>query len=390
MKYSLRVPIAAVGTLLLIVTTSSRSAYAQNRARIVVPTSSIERPEDLGVRAHTNIIINIPPAITTSPAATWETPASIACVYELVTQVSGCPISGTAALPTGGQGAIAIVDAYDDPTAQNDLAVFIAQFNLAPATFEVVYAAGTKPPQDSTGGWELEESLDIEWAHAMAPNAKLYLVEAASNSNSDLFSAVQVASNLVSAAGGGVVSMSWGQAEFSLENLYDSYFTTSGVTYFASTGDRALTLEYPSVSPNVIAAGGTAIQRNASGDFTGEIYWDGCNGEGGGGLSAFEGIPSYQGAIRSIVGSHRGVPDISSDASPCSGLAVYDTTAYNGTVYGWLQVGGTSAAAPVLAARADAASLSPNSIDVLTNIYGAYGAGNAYGSNHFRDITQGR
>lgn len=103
----------------------------------------------------------------------------------MVSQVSGCPISGTTLTPTGGSGTIAIVDAYDYPTAANDLAIFSSYFNLPTANFQTIYATGSKPSADSTGGWELEAALDIEWAHAMAPNANIVLVEAASNTNSD-------------------------------------------------------------------------------------------------------------------------------------------------------------------------------------------------------------
>jgi len=354
-------------------------------AQISVPASSIVRPEDLGVRAHTNIIVNVHP-FATQPGSSWETPSSIACVYQIVQPVVGCPISGTTLNPTGGSGAIAIVDAYDYPTAAGDLTTFSNQFRLPAANFTVVYATGTKPAQDPTGDWEMEEALDIEWAHAMAPNAKLYLVEAASSSFTDLFTAEQVASNLVIAAGGGEVSNSWGGSEFSGENSDDSYFTGSTVAFFASTGDCAFCIEYPSVSPNVTAAGGTTLQRNASGNFTGEIYWDDGYGGGGGGLSADEGIPSFQNGISVLVGIHRGVPDISSDADPVSGVAIYDSIAYEGVVYDWMQIGGTSVASPTLAGRANAAGSSRSSV-LLANVYSEY-ANPIFKTADFRDITQ--
>ncbi len=180
--------------------------------------------------------------------------------------------------PTGGSNAIAIVDAYDDPTAASDLAAFSTQFGLPAPNFSVVYASGTKPAQDPTGGWEVEESLDIEWAHAMAPDAKIYLVEAASNSNSDLFAAVAVASTLVKAAGGGEVSMSWSGAEYAGEKLADAIFKTPGVVYFASTGD-APGVGYPSTSPNVVAAGGTTLSMNLStGGFRQSFAWPDTGG----------------------------------------------------------------------------------------------------------------
>jgi kumamolisin len=110
-----------------------------------------------------------------------------------------------------------------------------------PGGLQVVYASGSQPAADT--GWALESSLDIEWAHAMSPAAKIYLVEAASNSYSDLLTAVDKASTLVAAAGGGVVSMSWGGSEFSGQTSYDTHFQKANVTYLASTGDA------PGVSP---------------------------------------------------------------------------------------------------------------------------------------------
>ena len=95
---------------------------------------------------------------------------------------------------------IALVDAYDAPNAASDLAKFSIQFGLPTANFQVVYASGKKPAYDI--GWELEASLDVEWAHAMAPNARIVLVEAASSNYTDLMIAEDMASKMVNAAGG--------------------------------------------------------------------------------------------------------------------------------------------------------------------------------------------
>ena len=129
----------------------------------------------------------------------YETPASLACVYGMVAHTHGCNPNSTTTNSSGGSETIAIVDAFDDPNAAADLAFFSAQFGLpySDSKFKVVYEGGSAPPVDPTGGWELEESLDIEYAHAMAPHAMIYLVEANSNSDDDLFTAVIEASNLV-------------------------------------------------------------------------------------------------------------------------------------------------------------------------------------------------
>jgi hypothetical protein len=334
---------------------------------IVIPESSVEHPGDIGVRGHTNVQIFVPasapvppanadgtpaPLPSFSPAGAepqsvgppasgyfFETPASIACIYGLAAKVDGCNPNTVTANPTGGSKAIAIVDAYDDPNAAADLANFSKQFGLPSATFSVVFASGSRPPANSD--WQIEESLDIEWAHAMAPGAKIYLVEAASNNNSDLLTAENVASTLVSAAGGGEVTNSWGQSEFSGETSYDYNFSTAGVVYFASTGDSP-GVEWPSTSPNVVAAGGTSTARNPyTGKFLKEVSWT----LAGGGVSSYESRPSYQKAVKHIVGSQRGVPDLSADANPVTGVWVLDSNGGGG----WYVVGGTSVASPMLA-----------------------------------------
>ncbi len=181
----------------------------------------------MGIRAHTNHLILVRPDRVEQSASripVGETPGSLACVYQTsaASFSSGCPITGNLTNginpnPSGGSQTIAIVDAYDYPTAYNDLTAFSDQFGLpvlplcsptlTTGCFEQEYATGTKPA--SNGSWALEAALDIEWAHAMAPEARIVLVEAASDSYADLFQAVSVASGVVTQAGGsGEVSMS--------------------------------------------------------------------------------------------------------------------------------------------------------------------------------------
>jgi len=183
----------------------------------------------------------------------------LACVYKLVTGPKGCPIATSTTIPTGGVGAIAIIDAGYYPTAESDLDAFSSYFHIPKADFHVVYANGKQPPVYSE--WLTEEALDIEWAHAMAPKAKLFLVESdlcmSGTCNTDPYwYAVTVASKLVAENGGGVISMSWGDAEASYDTKYDKLFTYPGVVYFASSGDSGIgnTL-YPTASPNVVSVG---------------------------------------------------------------------------------------------------------------------------------------
>ena len=365
------------------------SAFAQAAGtHFSVPASNLEQPGHF----HTNLIAVLPDnAIAqNSPPTAANTPASVACVYKLVSPlVSGCPIATTTKNPSGGKGAIAIVDAYDDPNAVSDLNTYSSQFGLPAATFQVLYASGKKPGVDPTGGWELEEALDIEISHAMAPAAQLFLVEAASNSDTDLYNAETFAYNTVAAAGGGVVSNSWSSSEFSGETSDDHYVSGQGVVFFASTGDSAFAKGYPAMSPNVVAAGGTTVQRDSSGNFTTEIYWDNQYGGGGGGISSYEKIPPYQTPIKSIVGTHRGVPDISLVADPATGVAEYDSYAYEGFVYDWLQIGGTSVSSPALAGIINAAGTLTSTSTTgseLTKFYKEYANANQY-KQVWRDIT---
>jgi subtilase family serine protease len=209
--------------------------------QIVVPPSSVVKPEDRGGRAHTNILLMVPtggfPASAgtpkTVPVLDWlfETPASLACAYRLVAVANGCNPYLVSTNPKGGSHAIAVVEAFDYSDAHgvaaaaHDLAVFDTVLGLPTANFSVIFGTGSpsagcrngsKPPP-AQNGWDVEAALDIEWAHAMAPSAKLYLVEANSNSSGDLLNAVGVATKCV--------QMGWGFNKFSGENAFDSTFS---------------------------------------------------------------------------------------------------------------------------------------------------------------------
>ena len=350
----------------------------QDHAPIQIPDSSVERPAEHGKAAHTNHLIRIgPEAVGSAPRG--ETPSSIASVYSLTN------------LQASGAGVIVIVDAYHYPTALNDFNVFANQFGLPREVstdplnannqmFHVVYASGSKPR--SNCGWAQEAALDIEWAHAMAPNAKIVLVEAASNSFADLFQAVDVASSIANAQ---EVSMSWGGSEFSSEASNDGHFTHPGIVYFAASGDTGGATIYPGVSPNVVAAGGTRINRNGAGAFVSETGWSGS----GGGPSKYESRPAYQDIIQTIVGGARGVPDYSFDADPSSGVSVYDSTSCKGAG-GWMVFGGTSVASPALSGIINSAGSNTSSAAELSLLYQGVGNnGLTINSANFRDILSG-
>jgi len=253
-------------------------------------------------------------------------------------------------IPNSGAGmTIALVDAYKDPNITNDVAFYANYFHFAPCSFTVV-VLGTIEGQ----GWDLEESLDAQQACALAPAANIVLVEAASNSYTDLLAAVAVASQPPYNAS--VVSMSWGGSDSQGEDAYDVYFCniTNGngqpVTNVAATGDGGHGTIYPSTSPCVVAAGGTTLALSSSVpaatplslNYGSESAWNGS----GGGISCVgcEAEPSWQVAACAPYSPNgqRCVPDIASDANPGTGVPVYDTYSYGG----WVQVGGTSVATP--------------------------------------------
>ncbi|MBV8126401.1 MAG: DUF4082 domain-containing protein [Planctomycetaceae bacterium] len=233
---------------------------------------------------------------------------------------------------------IAIVDAYNDPNIQSDLNTFDSEFNLPATTVTRVSETGTTsyPASDPTGGWELEESLDVEWAHAMAPGANIMLVEASSTSFGDLLTAVQYG-----ASHANVVSMSWGGGEWSGETAYDTSFAHAGVAFVASSGDDGAPAEWPAASPNVLSVGGTALTLGAGNVWSSEVGWSGS----GGGTSAYESQPSYQKGVVTQTSTARATPDVAYDASPSTGVCVYDSVPFEGGS-GWWEVGGTSAGAP--------------------------------------------
>jgi len=237
---------------------------------------------------------------------------------------------------TGGHGTIAIIDAYDDPTIEDDLNFFSKSFNLNSCTtkngcFEK-HKMSSSVKADS--GWALETSLDVEWAHAIAPNAKILLVEAVTPSGTNLLKAVDYAAGRKDVV---AISMSWGGSEFNEETSLDSHFLSKyGATFFASAGDNGWGASWPAASPNVTAVGGTYLSFNYKKEFLTESAWDGS----GGGVSAYEKQPNYQSSYSiSKANGMRAIPDVSYDADPRSGFGVYK----NGS---WYKVGGTSAGAP--------------------------------------------
>jgi hypothetical protein len=278
------------------------------------------------------------PASSAGPSG--YTPAEIRHAYGF-DQISFNGIAGNGSGQT-----IAIVDAYDDPNIAGDLHQFDLAFNLPDPVLTKVNESGGAALPAASAAWAPEISLDVEWAHAIAPGANILLVEANSAGDADLFAAVGWAARQ---PGVSVVSMSWGGGEFASEAASDATFTTpaghAGVTFVASAGDAGAPASYPAASPNVLAVGGTALSLGAGGSRAGETAWS----DGGGGPSSYEAQPAYQWGVAPSGTATRTTPDVAYDADPNTGFAIYDS--YNFSSYApWAVYGGTSAGAPQWAA----------------------------------------
>ncbi len=272
----------------------------------------------------------------------------------------------------GGHGTIVIVGAYDDAVIEADLATFNKQFGLRPCT--TVNGCFTKHTMSKTisqnSGWAMETTLDVEWSHAIAPDAKIMLVEATTPSGANLLKAVDYAASVKDAS---AISMSWGGAEFAEETTLDSHFVSvAGAPFFASSGDDGAGASWPASSPAVIGVGGTTVAFSSTGSVKKESAWSGS----GGGVSAYEKEPSFQ-SDYSIpkAGGMRAIPDVAYDADPQSGFSIVRGST-------WYVVGGTSAGAPQWAGIAALGSGANNN-----NFYADKSSTN--NAAYFRDITSG-
>lgn len=247
---------------------------------------------------------------------------------------------------TGAGQTVAVVDAPGDPAIAADVDRFSAQYGLSQVCsggatagcfdFTVTAPQGTGPDD---GGWGLETAMDVEWIHAVAPQAAVRLVEAESSTFASLFRAVDSAAALHPDA----ISMSWGiPEEFTDETYYDGHCRLTASVCSVASGDYGHPGSYPAYAPAVLSVGGTTLHLAGDGSVTGETSWSGS----GGGRSYVEPVPGYQ---RGAVSGGRGIPDVSFDADPATGVAVYDSVGPYGQS-GWFQVGGTSLGAPAWAA----------------------------------------
>lgn len=278
---------------------------------------------------------------------------------------------GLPSTSAGTRQTVAIVDAYDDPRAEPDLAVYRSKYKLPPCTVangcfrKVNQDGGTSYPAINDG-WAGEISLDLDMVSAVCPNCRILLVEANSEYLGDLAVAVNTAVNL----GAKYVSNSYGSAEFSTETSADPYFNHPGVVITASSGDDGYGVSYPASSQFVTAVGGTTLTHTGTGvRGWSETAWNG----GGSGCSAYEPKPSWQ---EDSACAGRTVADVAAIADP--GVVVYDT---QGNYGGWLAVSGTSVSSPIIAATYALAGTPGSSDDPASYPYAHPGALN--------DVTSG-
>ena len=271
-------------------------------------------------------------------------------------------LRGAYSLPSSGSrpATVAIVDAYDDPTAEADLRVYRAQFGLPPCTsaggcFRKVGQKGTPSLPSADPGWAQEISLDLDMASAVCPTCHLLLVEATSSSQANLGAAVNTAARLRANA----ISNSYGGPDAS-DNSYGRYYHHAGVAITASTGDSGYGVSYPATSKWVTAVGGTTLTKSSrTKRGWHETAWSGS----GSGCSTLNKAPWQPSSTTHCSG--RAVADIAAVADPATGVAVYDSYAFEGTS-GWLTFGGTSAASPIVAA---AFALAGNTASVKDGSY---------------------
>ncbi len=306
----------------------------------------------------------VAPAAASATATTY-TPAQIRSAYGMpaLPPANAVPTALQAAQQGAGQ-TIYIVDAMHDPNVAAELAAFNAKFGLpactvkavapsaalplAPASvadgcaLTVVYATqsgtmtATAPAYDA--GWATEIALDVQWAHATAPRARIVLIETGDASLNGLLGGVKLAN----AMGPGPVSMSFGGTEGNWTAQVDAVFAAAGMSYLAATGDSGSAVSWPAVSPNVLAVGGTSLTYSGTSPRS-ETAWS----KGGGGISAYTATPAYQSNKVPGLGTlaHRAVADVSFNADPYTGQYVAVMAQGSATV-SWVSAGGTSLSTP--------------------------------------------
>jgi hypothetical protein len=251
----------------------------------------------------------------------------------------------SAAASSGGNATVALVDAFDYPSAASDLATYRSAAGLPAANFTKVNQNGQASPLPSpapaSDDWTLEEALDIDMVSAVCPNCHIVLVEAQDDQGTGLYTAENTAASMA-----GYISNSWGGTDDSSDSTFDPNFNHPGTVITASAGDSGFGAIYPATSRFVVSVGGTTLNTASNSRGWTESVWGSSSGGSGtgSGCSSWESKPTWQ---TDTGCSRRTDNDIAADADPSTGVAVYDTSNGDG---GWNEVGGTSASSPMIAA----------------------------------------
>ena len=328
---------------------------------------------------------------------------------------------------TGKGQSIVIIDSFGSPTILHDLKTFDAGYGLPdPPSLKIVAPLGTiafDPNNSDMVGWAFETSLDVEWAHAMAPDASIVLMTSPVSETQGvqgMFEFLYLEKYAVSQNLGKIVSQSWGTTENTLftpggrqilnqfNDFYKEASMEEGVTFFASAGDAGTgnpdingniysfpTAGFPASSPYVTAVGGTSLYATTTGTYQSETVWDEVaksGGATGGGISQYFPEPSYQqknlpNSVQKKLKGYRGLPDISWNADPYTSILVYISFLLKGT--GYYFIGGTSEGSPQWAGViADINQLADHPLGFINSALYSIGHSSKYASN-FHDITVG-
>ncbi len=329
---------------------------------------------------------------------------------------------------TGWGQTIVIIDSYGSPTIEQDLKTFDAAFGLPdPPSFKVLAPLGTvpfDPTNEEQLGWAGETSLDVEWAHAMAPNASIVLLTSPVDETEGvqgLPEFLKLEEYALDHHLGQVITQSWGATENTLfdaagrkvlndfEKLYERA-AAEGVTVLASAGDYGTsnpdvnganygfpTVNFPASSPYVTAVGGTTLNLNPDGSYGSETVWNESAagaGASGGGVSQYFSEPLFQYAlsrpVQKQLGGYRGLPDVASNADPFTPVWVYFGFFAEAAYNGFSPAGnGTSEASPTWAGIvADANQMAGHPLGFINPKLYAIGAAREQ-TEFFHDITVG-
>jgi subtilase family serine protease len=270
---------------------------------------------------------------------------------------------------TGKGQTVAIVVAYGNRYVKKDLDTFDDQFNIVKAKISVKYLGSDR---DINPTWAFETDNDVQWAHAIAPDAKLLVVAAKTSAEEDMIQAINYAID----KGANIVSMSWGSLENSEVTDYNKYFNNPNVIFVASSGDKGPGVYWPASVPNVLSVGGTSLLLDSQNNRRYEEAWP----YSGGGVSTYQEEPLWQKNVLNLSSvTKRAVPDVSFNANPYTGQAIFDSLPVNGNS-GWFVSGGTSLSCACWAGIA--AILNDKGDFSINNIYNDHDAG-------FYDIIYG-